>query len=53
MELIEQIEARLDQAIQESNLDSPLLEKNLNLIQILTNLLAVLKNYEKKDAIPH
>ena len=49
MELIEQIEVRLKQAIAESNLDNNLLNLNLALIQTLTNLLSVLKSYDRKD----
>jgi len=43
-ELIDQIEARLEQAIKESNLDNRDAQVNLALIQTLTNLLAVLYN---------
>ena len=50
MKLIDQIETRLEQAIKESNLDNRDMQVNLALIQALTNLLAVLLNYEKKDA---
>lgn len=42
MELIEQIEARLEQAIAESNLDNHLLSYNLQLIEILNRLLQTL-----------
>ena len=48
-ELIEQVEARLEQAIKESNLDNNLASLNLALIQTLTNLLSIL--YKQKDAI--
>ena len=48
MELIEQIEARLDQAIAESNLDNPLIQFNLALIHTLTNLLSILYAVQDK-----
>ena len=49
MKLIEQIEQRLSQAIKESNLENNYLERNIALIQTLTNLWAVIRNYEKYD----
>ena len=47
MELIEQIEARLEQAITESNLDNPLIGVNLQLIEILNRLLSTLYGHSE------
>lgn len=49
MGLIEQIEARLEQAIKESGLDNPLIGTNLQLIEILNRLLQTLYGYNKQE----